>query len=158
MSSNRITLTRAGRDKICRELEVLKGEKRRAIARALDEARSQGDLSENAEYDAAKEAQAHNEKKISELEDTLMRAQLLDETNISKDEALLGANVKVRDVDSNEEFEYILVSAEESDFNENKISLTSPVGKALLGHKIGEIVEVSVPVGTIKYEIIGISR
>jgi transcription elongation factor GreA len=153
-----ITLTREGRDKLVRELEVLKGEKRREIAKALSEARAHGDLSENAEYDAAKEAQAHNEKKIAEVEDVLMRARIMDESAISPDEALLGAKVKLIDKETSEEFEYMLVAEEESDFSENKISVTSPVGKALLGHKKGDVVEISTPGGIINYEIRGISR
>lgn len=158
MGSDRIMLTRAGRDKICQELEVLKGEKRREIAKALAEARSHGDLSENAEYDAAKEAQAMNEKKIAELEDTLMRAQIIDDDAMPKDEALLGATVKVKDQKTGEEFDYMLVSEEESDFEANKISVTSPVGNALKGHKVGDVVEIKVPAGVIKYEITSITR
>jgi transcription elongation factor GreA len=153
-----VTLTREGRDKIVRELEFLKGEKRREVAKALAEARAHGDLSENAEYDAAKEAQAHNEKRIAELEDILIRARIMDESAIASDEALLGAKVKVIDKETSEEFEYMLVSEEESDFSENKISVTSPVGKALLGHKKGDVVEISAPGGTLNYEITGISR
>lgn len=153
-----VTLTREGRDKLVRELELLKGEKRREVAKALAEARAHGDLSENAEYDAAKEAQAHNEKKIAEIEDILMRARIMDESAIAPDEALLGAKVKVLDKETSEEFEYMLVAEEESDFSENKISITSPVGKALLGHKKGDIVEISTPGGDLSYEITGISR
>ena len=153
-----VTLTREGRDKLVSELELLKGAKRREVAKALSEARAHGDLSENAEYDAAKEAQAHNEKKISEIEDILIRARIMDESVIASDEALLGAKVKVIDKETSEEFVYMLVSEEESDFSENKISFTSPVGKALLGHKVGDIVEISVPAGTINYEITKISR
>jgi transcription elongation factor GreA len=158
MTSAYITLTREGRDKIVRELEYLKNTKRREIAKALAEARAHGDLSENAEYDAAKESQAMNEKKIAELEGTLARARIMDDTDMPKDEALLGAKVNVRDTDTAEEFEYMLVAEEESDFAENKISVSSPVGKALLGHKAGEVVEVKVPAGAIIYEIISISR
>ncbi|MDD5633738.1 MAG: transcription elongation factor GreA [Candidatus Omnitrophica bacterium] len=158
MGKERIMLTREGRDKLCVELERLKGEKRREIAKALAEARSHGDLSENAEYDAAKEAQAHNEKKINELEDILMRARILDDTTVPKDKALLGCIVKVKDKRTGEEFEYILVSEEESDFEVNKISVSSPVGRALLGRKIGETVEIQVPAGLIEYEIVELRR
>jgi len=154
----RIPLTREGREKLCKELEVLKNEKRREVAKALAEARAKGDLSENAEYDAAKEAQAMLEKKISEIEDVLMRAQIIDDSDIAKDEALIGATVKVVDKETKEEFDYMLVSEEESDFSSNKISVSSPVGRALLGHKIGDIVEINVPVGVLKYEILKISR
>jgi transcription elongation factor GreA len=158
MAKGRISLTREGRDKLVRDLELLKGEKRREIAKQLAEAREHGDLSENAEYDAAKEAQAHNEKRISELEDTLIQAQIIDEDAMPKDEALLGATVKVKDQSSGFEYDYVLVSEEESDFENDRISISSPVGKALLGHKVGDIVDIQVPAGTLKYEIINISR
>lgn len=153
-----VTLTRGGRDKLVTELELLKGEKRREVAKDLAEARAHGDLSENAEYDAAKESQAHNEKKISEIEDILMRARIMDESVIPSDEALIGAKVEVTDTDTSEKFKYMLVAEEESDFSENKISVTSPVGKALLGHKKGDVVEISAPVGIMKYKITRISR
>jgi transcription elongation factor GreA len=158
MDKGRIALTREGRDKICRELEYLKREKRKEISRALSEARTHGDLSENAEYDAAKEAQAMNEKRIAELEDILIRARLIDVKAAPQGEALLGATVKVKDQNTQEEFDYMLVSEEESDFDLNKISVSSPVGKALLGHKAGDIVEIQVPAGILKYKIISITR
>lgn len=158
MSKKRVTLTREGREKLCTELKSLKNEKRREIAKALAEARAHGDLSENAEYDAAKEAQAMNEKKIAQLEDTLMGAQIIDNEAIPKDQALLGAIVKVKDQASGEEYDYMLVAEEEADLDENKISVASPVGKAILGHKVGDIVEIQVPAGELLYEIIGIRR
>ena len=158
MGKGRVTLTREGREKLCRELEYLKGEKRREIAKALQEARAHGDLSENAEYDAAKESQAMNEKRISNLEETLAGARLIDDSAMPKDEALLGATVRVKDKSTGEEFDYMLVAEEESDFDLNKISSSSPVGKALLGHKVGDTVEVKVPAGILEYEIIKITR
>jgi len=158
MSEKRIILTREGREKICRELEFLKREKRREIIKAISEARAHGDLSENAEYSAAKEQQAMNEKKIAELENTLMRAQLIDDKVFPKDEAFFGATVSIRDVKTGEEFDYTLVSEEESDFDLNKISISSPVGEALRGHKVGERVEIKAPAGVLEYEIIGITR
>ena len=158
MKRKRVQLTREGRDKLCKELEFYKGEKRREISKALAEARAHGDLSESAEYDAAKEAQAANEKKIAELEVVLIHAQIIDDSMMSKDEALLGATVKVKDQNTGEEFDYMLVSEEESDFDLNKISISSPVGKALLGHKVGDIVDVNVPAGVLKYKIVNIAR
>ena len=158
MSQGRVMLTRDGREKLCKELEFLKHEKRREIAQALADARAHGDLSENAEYDAAKEAQARNEKRIQNMEDTLMRAQLIDEDAISKDEALLGATVKVKDQKSGDIFDYMLVSEAESDYAQDKISITSPVGKALLGKKVGDVVGITVPAGVLEYEIVEISR
>jgi len=158
MGQGNIMLTREGYNKLEEELRYLQNEKRRQIAKDIGEARDKGDLSENAEYDAAKEAQAMNEKRIAEIEDVLSRARILDDTNIAKDEALLGATVKVKDIASGDEFDYILVSAEESDYDLNKISITSPVGKALLGHKVGDVVEIQAPAGTLEYEIVNISR
>ena len=98
-----------------------------------------------------------NERRVSELEDILIRARLIDETKISKDEALLSATVTVRDLGSGEEFDYMLVSEEESDYDMDKISITSPVGEAILGHKVGDIVEIQIPAGILKYEIMKIS-
>ncbi|MBU0571456.1 MAG: transcription elongation factor GreA [Candidatus Omnitrophica bacterium] len=158
MGSGRINLTREGYNKLQQELEYLSGEKRRVLAANIGEAREKGDLSENAEYDAAREEQGMNEKSISELEDILTRSRILDDTAMAKDEALLGAIVKVKDRSSGEKIDYMLVSEEESDFDLNKISVSSPVGKALLGHKVDDIVEVNVPAGIIEYKIVKISR
>lgn len=156
-NEKKISLTRDGYNKLHAELEFLKGEKRRQIAKDLAEARAHGDISENAEYDAAKEAQAHNEKKISDLENTLSRAMIMDNISIANGEAVLGATVRVKDEKSGEESDYMLVSEAESDFDLNKISATSPVGRALMGHKAGDIVEINVPRGTLVYKIIKIS-
>ncbi len=158
MGDGRINLTREGYNKLQQELEYLSGEKRRDLAANIGEAREKGDLSENAEYDVAREEQGMNEKRIAELEDILTRSRILDDTTMAKDEALLGAIVRVKDRSSGEEIDYMLVSEEESDFDLNKISVTSPVGKALLGHKVADIVEVNVPAGVIEYEILDISR
>ncbi|MBU1851361.1 MAG: transcription elongation factor GreA [Candidatus Omnitrophica bacterium] len=158
MGSGRINLTREGYNKLQQELEYLSGEKRRVLAANIGEAREKGDLSENAEYDAAREDQGMNEKRIAELEDILTRSRILDDTAMAKDEALLGAIVKVKDRSSGEKIDYMLVSEEESDFDLNKISVSSPVGKALLGHKVDDIVEVNVPAGIIEYKIVKISR
>jgi len=158
MGDGRIILTREGYEKMQNELALLSNKKRRQIAKEIDEARAKGDLSENAEYHAAKEAQAMNERRIAEIEGILSRARIIDDSAVSKDEALLGATVKVKDLSSLEDFDYMLVSEEESDYDLNKISITSPVGRALLGHKVGDIVEVRVPAGVLRYEIVGISR
>jgi len=158
MGNGPIMLTPEGRQKLIEELEYLKGEKRREIAKDLAEARAHGDLSENAEYDAAKEAQAMNEKRVAEIESTLMRARIIDASTLPTDEVFLGATVTVKDLETGEEFDYMLVSEEESDFEANKISATSPVGGALIGHKVGDVVEIEVPAGTIQYEIAKIGR
>ena len=138
-------------------MDYLKTKKRRELARAVGEARSHGDISENAEYDAAKDAQGLNEKRIAELEEKLSFARIL-EDNISCDEVLIGATVKLKDMDTEEELEYTLVSEEEANYEENKISVTSPVGSGLLNHKLNEIAEIKVPAGTLRYKVLKISR
>jgi len=158
VSAKNIYLTAKGHEKLLEELKLLKTVRRRELSREIGIARSHGDISENAEYDAAKEAQAFNEKKIAELEERLSRAQILDDTKIAKDKALVGATVKLKDLDSGEELQYTLLSELEADFSRGKISITSPVGKALLGHKQGEIVEIKVPAGALRYKILKISR
>ncbi len=155
--SGDIYLTQEGYEKLVSELEHLKTVKRRLLSKAVGEARAHGDISENAEYDAAKDAQGHNEKEISELEEKLSRARILDK-DIPGDQVLIGAKVKLIDMDTEEEMEYALVSELEADYNQNKISVTSPVGEALLGHKENEVVEIKVPAGLLKYKIIKISR
>lgn len=152
-----IYLTQEGYEKLASQLEQLKTVKRRQLSKAVGEARSHGDISENAEYDAAKDAQAHNEKQIRELEEKLGRVRILDK-NMPKDEVLIGATVKLKDMDTDEELEYTLVSELEADYNQNKISVSSPVGQGLLGHKENEIAQIKIPAGILKYKIIKISR
>jgi len=153
-----IYLTRSGYEKLMQELDYLKKEKRRKLSKAIGEARAHGDISENAEYDAAKEAQGLNEKRITELEYKLANARIIDNENMSKDEVLIGAIVTLKDMGSQEVLEYTLVSETEADYAEGKISVNSPVGAALLNHKEKDIVEIKVPAGVLKYEIIKISR
>ncbi len=150
-------LTKAGHQKLVEELEYLKTTKRRQLSKAIGEARAHGDISENAEYDAAKDAQGMNEKRIAELEEKLSSARILDE-NISADEVLIGAKVKLKDLATGEELEYTLVSQEEANYEENKISIASPIGSGLLNHKPNEVVEIKIPAGTLKYKILKISR
>ena len=152
-----VYLTQKGYEDFCKEMEVLRA-RRKELSKAIEQARLQGDLSENAEYDAAKDAQALNEKRVFELEYKLSRVRIIDNENISNDEVRIGAIVKLRDLDFGDEFEYILVSEEEANYEQSKISLSSPVGKALLGHKKDEIVEVKAPARVLKYKIIEISR
>ncbi|MFC1666861.1 transcription elongation factor GreA [Candidatus Omnitrophota bacterium] len=156
--SDNIFLTKQGYEKIKKELNALKGSKRREIANALENARLLGDLSENAEYESAKQAQAINERKISEIENKLVRARILEEESISTDKVYLGAKVKLLDLGSKEEICYMLVAEDEADFGQGKISASSPVGNALLGKKKGEVAYIKVPAGTLKYKIIDISR
>lgn len=155
---DRVYLTREGYEKLSEELATLKNTKRKEISAALEHARSLGDLKENAEYHAAKEAVAANEKRISELEDKLSRAEIIEEGDIDKDKAYIGAKLKLFDLDTNEEIEYGLVSQDEADAVKGLISVTSPVGKALLGRQKNDIVQVEVPAGILKYKIIEISR
>lgn len=152
-----IYLTKEGHQKLVEELEYLKTTKRRQLSKAVGEARAHGDISENAEYDAAKDAQGMNEKRIAELEEKLSSARILDD-NISSDEVLIGATVKLKDMDSGEELEYMLVSEEEANYEENKISVTSPVGSGLLNRKLNEVAEIKIPAGTLRYKILNISR
>jgi transcription elongation factor GreA len=153
-----IYLTRSGYEKLAKDLERLKTEKRRYLSKAIGEARAHGDISENAEYDAAKEAQALNEKMIVELENKLAHARILDDENIPKDEVLLGATVTLKDLETEEVLEYMMVSEVEADYGQGKISVSSPVGAALMNHKVEEIVEIKVPAGIIRYEILNIAR
>ena len=153
-----IYLTKKGYQKLAEDLEYLKTTKRREISKAIGDARAHGDISENADYDAAKDAQGYNEKKIAELEAKLAGARILEDEDIPHDEVLIGATVRLKDLDTEEEFEYTLVSEVESDYLQNKISVTSPVGKGLLNHKENDVVEISIPAGILKLKILKISR
>jgi transcription elongation factor GreA len=153
-----VYLTRERLSEIEAELRELKTTGRKSIAAKIAEARGHGDLSENAEYDAAKEEQQHHELKIARLELTLSRAKIIQASDLPNDKIYILTRVKLKDLKSGQNFEYLLVSPEESDFEANKISVTSPIGKALLGKKPGDSVEVTVPVGKLRYEILEISR
>lgn len=151
-------LTQSGFEKLMQELEHLKTVKRREFSKAIGLARQHGDIGENAEYDAAKEAQALNEKRIAELEGKLATAHIIDQEDIPKDKAFVGARLSLKDLETGEEIQYTLVSELEADYNQAKISILSPVGKALLGHKAEEVVEINVPSGVLRYKILKISR
>jgi len=153
-----VYLTRGGLNKLQEDLERLKTTERQKIAKAIGEARAQGDISENAEYDAAKEAQAHNEARIAELEMKLANVRIIENENIPTDKVFIGAMVTLKDLDTNEKLEYMLVSPEEASYEESKISIFSPIGKGLLGHKEGETLEIKVPAGALKYKILKIKR
>jgi transcription elongation factor GreA len=152
----RTYLTREGYEKLMHELEYLKLVKRKEISAAVEHARLLGDLKENAEYDAAKEALAFNEKRIHELENKLSTAEII-ENKESANSVCLGIKVKIADVDSGEEIEYNMVGPDEADPANGFISISSPVGKALLGHKENDTVEINIPAGTLKYKIVKIS-
>jgi transcription elongation factor GreA len=153
-----VYLTREKLSALEQELRELKTSGRKTIALKIAEARGHGDLSENAEYDAAKEEQQHLEMKIARLEGTLVRAKIIEARDLPNDKIYILSKVKLKDLKTQEQCEYLLVSPEESDFEMNKISVTSPIGKALLGKKKGESVEIKVPVGILKYEILDINR
>ncbi|MCK4894197.1 MAG: transcription elongation factor GreA [Calditrichia bacterium] len=148
-----IYLSQEGYDRLKLELEELKGVKRPEISRKISEARDFGDLKENAEYHAAKEAQAVLEVKIMQLEQTMSRAKVLKKNDIASDKVTILSQVRLKDINRDLEVEYTLVSPQESDFKQNKISTTSPVGKALLGKEKGDVVEIKVPAGVLKYEV-----
>jgi transcription elongation factor GreA len=155
---DKIYLTQEGYEKLKQELEHLKTTKRRKLSDEIGKARALGDISENAEYDAAKEAQGINEKKIAEIEQRLAVAQIIDESQMATDEVLIGATVEIQDIETSEKETYTLVSETEADFANSRISVTSPVGKALLGHKKDDFVDISVPAGILKYKILNITR
>jgi len=154
----RVYLTRDGYEKLVEELEYLKRVKRKEISATIEHARSLGDLKENAEYHSAKSALAANETRVLELEDKLSRVEIVEYSEIDADKAYIGAKLKLLDLDTDDEVEYTLVGQEEANAIEGLISVTSPVGKALLGHKEGEVIKIDVPAGTLEYKIIKVSR
>ncbi len=151
-------ITREGYEKVAKELNHFQAVERPAVIKALTHARSFGDLSENAEYAAAKERQLRIESKIKNLSEKLASLMIIDESMMPEGKAYLGTVVKLKDNKTGEEITYRLVSTVEADFNENKISTESPVGNALLGKMAGETVEITVPAGKLSYEILDISR
>ena len=156
--ANEVYLTRAGFEKLNKELEFLKTTERRRISKAIGEARLQGDISENAEYDAAKDAQAHCEARIAELENTLSNVRIIEDQNIPGDKIYIGAIVTLKDLATEKDVQYQLVAPEESDFEQNKLSVFSPVGKGLMGKKEDEEVEINAPAGVLRYKILKIAR
>ena len=150
--------TAEGLQKLKDELADLKTRGRSEVARQLAEARDKGDLSENAEYDAAKDAQGHLELKISKLEEVVGNARLIDDSNLDLTKALILSKVKIKNLNNNMVMDYILVSEEEASLAEGKISVKSPIGKGLLGKSVGDIAEITIPAGKIKFEILEISR
>ncbi|HTI57670.1 transcription elongation factor GreA [Mucilaginibacter sp.] len=150
--------TREGLDKLREELQQLKTSGRANIAKAIAEARDKGDLSENAEYDAAKEAQGHHESKIAKMEELLSTARLLDESKLDSSKVLALSIVKIKNVKNGATMSYQLVSESEADLKSGKISVSSPIAKGLLGKKVGETTEIQVPAGKMEFEILEISR
>ena len=150
--------TKDGLDKLKEELQQLKTTGRAAIAKAIAEARDKGDLSENAEYDAAKEAQGHHETKIAKMEELLSTARLLDESKLDTSKVLALSIVKIKNVKNGATMSYQLVSESEADLKSGKISVSSPIAKGLLGKKVGDKTEIMVPAGKMEFEILEISR
>jgi transcription elongation factor GreA len=150
--------TAEGLKKLRDELNYLKDVERPKASQAIGEARDKGDLSENAEYDAAKEAQGLLEMKISKMEETLANARLIDESQLDTSKVLVLSTVKLKNLNNGMEMKYTLVAESEADLKTGKISVSSPIGKGLLGKKVGETAEITVPNGTLKFEILEISR
>ncbi len=156
--SNTIYITKEKIQELEKELHELKTKGRPEIARKIAEARSHGDLSENADYDAAKEEQGLLELKISKISEILSRSQIIKADEFPDDKVYILSKVKIKNLNTNKILEYTMVSAEEADFEKNKIAVSSPLGKSLMGKSIGEIAELKVPAGTTKFEILEISK
>lgn len=150
-------MTKEGYKKKMEEIAYLENVKRPEISRAIAEARDKGDLSENAEYDAAKEAQGMLEMKISQLKDLVANARILDETKLNTEEVQILNRVKIKNVANGMVMEYTIVADSEANLKEKKIASSTPIAQGLLGHKVGETVEVKAPAGMMKFEIIEIS-
>lgn len=156
MSNETTFLTKEGHEKLTKELHHLKTERRREISKEIKEAREHGDISENAEFAAAKEKQSFVETRILQLESKLSQAQIIDSKNIPKDKVYLGVTVLLKNLESGEELKYTLLGGDEADSSEGKISVHSPLAQGLLGHGVGDRVEIQVPAGIRKYEILRI--
>ena len=151
-----VILTAEGYEKLKVEIDYLRGDKRREVADRIRIAREFGDIAENAEYDDAKNEQAMLEHKIAQLEERLLSARVISKKEISKDAVSVGSHVRLRDVDANKTFEYHIVGSSEANPAENKVSNESPVGKAIMGRKKGDVVEVAAPRGALKFKILEI--
>ncbi|MBQ9585118.1 MAG: transcription elongation factor GreA [Muribaculaceae bacterium] len=150
-------MTKAGYDKKMQELAHLENVERPAVVQAIVEAREKGDLSENAEYDAARERQGMLEAKIAELKNLIAGARIIDESKISTDEVQLLTKVTIKNLGNKAQMTYTIVTETESNLKEGKISITTPIAKGLVGHKVGDVVEIQAPAGTMKFEILEIS-
>lgn len=156
--SDIVYYTEEGLEKLRKELEHLKTTERSSIARQISEARDKGDLSENAEYDAAKEAQGLLEAKIAKMESEFAKARILDESQIDTSKVLIMSKVTIKNVVNSVSMTYEIVPESEADLKTKKISISSPIAKGLLGKEVGDIAEIQVPKGLMKFEIIDISR
>ena len=153
-----IPITKRGAELLKEELHRLKHVERPAVINAIAEARAQGDLSENAEYDAAKEAQGLLEARIAKMEDLVANARLIDETQVDNSKVYILSRVKIKNLKNNAVVEYTLVAENEANLTEKKISVDSPIGKGLLGKKVGDVAQVQIPAGLIDFEILDINR
>ena len=158
MEEKGILISQEGFEKLEKELDYLRTTKRAEIAEKIKVALGFGDISENSEYDEAKNAQAENEGKIAELENKLRYAKIIDESEIDTKTVQVGNIVKLHDIEFDEDVTYTIVGSTEVNLEENKISNESPIGSALLGKKKNDIVEIKVPVGTVKYKILSITK
>ena len=156
MSTDRIPMSKDGYEKLKAQLDQMKNEEMPRIAEQIAQARSFGDLSENAEYDAAREAQGMLQARINDLQDKLGRAMIVDKSTLPTDRVVFGSKVRVLDLDLNDEEEFILVGPGDEDYDQNKILLTSPIGQALVGKKVGDEVAVPIPKGTLRLRILDI--
>ncbi|MGO9598634.1 MAG: transcription elongation factor GreA [Isosphaeraceae bacterium] len=156
MSSDRIPMSKEGYEKLKAQLDSMKHDEMPRIAEQIAQARGYGDLSENAEFDAAVEAQGMLQAKINDLQNKLSRAFIVDKTTMPNDRVVFGSKVRVLDLDLNEEEDFILVGPGDEDYDQNKILLTSPIGQGLVGKKVGDEVEVPIPRGKLKLKIVEI--
>jgi len=150
-------MSQEGYDKLRAELEHMKTKGREEVSAAIAEARDKGDLSENAEYDAAKDAQGYLEMRINEMEKVMANARILDKSQLDGSQVTVMSTVKIKNTRNNKEVTYTLVSEAEANLKQKKISVTSPIGKGLLGKAVGELAQVSTPAGTIDFEIMDIT-
>jgi transcription elongation factor GreA len=150
-------ITQEGLDKLKSEYTHLVSVERPGISQQIAEARDKGDLSENAEYDAAKEAQGLLEMKISQLQDIIRNARLIDESKLDTEKVQILNKVKIKNLANKAIMEYTIVSEAEADLKSKKLSINTPIGKALLGHKVGDIIDVTAPAGVLKFEIVEIA-
>lgn len=158
MAEKEIVLSPEGFRKLEKELEYLKSVRRHEVAERIKQARQFGDLDENSEYDDAKNEQAFVEGRIAELENVLRRARVLNRDTIDPERVSLGSRVTLRELDTGEEFAYTIVSSAEADPADGRISIESPVGRAVMGQKVGSVVEVTAPLGRFRYEIVALDR
>jgi transcription elongation factor GreA len=156
MAVKDVLLTPEGLEKLKGEIEYLKTDKRREVAERIKHAREFGDITENSEYDDAKNEQAMVEQKIAQLEERLTRARLIEKKDVPKGVVAVGTRVRLKDMDANETIEYVIVGSAEANPREQKLSNESPVGRAIIGRKKGETVEVAAPRGSLKYKIVDV--